>query len=561
MQRNFFLIFFSIFALVSFMLPQLLYFSHAGGIEEQTEISKFFYCTRFGLAFLSVLGIDYLSRHFRWWAILPFFVMIAVTPVAVSIAGALNENGEWVGFYRSPYAWQGGRDYQAAGEALRTLKKSNRDQYYDFSTEEIGSGYLNELLVYGGSVFSLTPTRYEVTGFGFLIAEDQVANRILLEGRMARLLPGSAKASGTDWIYTVTRRDLARRPAIIRSRFEKMVSEDMLVKRFTSGPRELFEFEADTHTLDQEIEKYWTPKVISQAHADWDGDGKIDLLFFDYQDNVIRYGKETISLADQLGYPIEFPLIFMARFPGDKRADLIVGHMTDAIYSRGETVSAMVRKYPFNWQRLDSRVNRWENDYQYWSWSLPIDIPLVADHDNDGFDSQIAYRPRYGQWTLFPNQRIDGPTLPFKESPLPVIGRFFPDSSGDLAVWSPVTGQFKAKSILGDNTASIKWGAREGDILLPGDYDGDGYDELGIWQPHSLTWWVRKLTSGPNFEYKFGTSSGIPLPADYDGDGQLDLAYWEPREYKIYVSFDKGQSIGRTIKVPPHSIPIFVHMY
>jgi hypothetical protein len=107
----------------------------------------------------------------------------------------------------------------------------------------------------------------------------------------------------------------------------------------------------------------------------------------------------------------------------------------------------------------------------------------------------------------------------------------------------------------------MAWGGREGDILLPGDYDGDGYDEVGIWQPHINTWWIRNMPSGPNLRFTFGTSSGIPLPADYDDDGKIDLAYWEPREHKIYVSFDFGQSVGRTITVPPHSIPAFVHMY
>ena len=107
----------------------------------------------------------------------------------------------------------------------------------------------------------------------------------------------------------------------------------------------------------------------------------------------------------------------------------------------------------------------------------------------------------------------------------------------------------------------MSWGGRPGDILLPGDYDGDGYDEVGIWQPHTNMWWVRVMPSGPNLHFMFGTRSGIPLPADYNHDGRLDLAYWEPAEQRIYVSFDFGQSVGRTIEVPPHSIPLFVHFY
>ncbi|MFC1694922.1 FG-GAP repeat domain-containing protein [Pseudomonadota bacterium] len=560
-QKNVFLVFFLLFVLVSFMIPQLLYFSHAGGIEEQTEISKFFFCTHLSLAILSVLAVDYLAKKFSWWAILPFFAVTAVSPLAVSIAGAQNDSGEWAGFYESPYGWQGGKNYKAAGEAFRSLKRSNRDQYYDFSTEESRSRYLNELLIYGGSVFTLSPTRYEVTGFGFLIAENQVADRILHESKMARLLPGAAESSGTDWLYTISSQDLLPRPVVVRSRFSKMVTEGMLVKRFSAGSRELYEFKAETLTLDHGLENYWTPKVISQAHSDWDGDGKIDLLFFDYEKKAIIFNKEKISLAGQLESANDFPLVFLARFSDDSRVDLLLGDMADAVFQRGKLVSGMIRQYPFNWRRFDSKTNQWGKAYPYGSWSRPVGIPMVADLDNDGLDSQLSFGPGSGVWSIFPNRRIRGPSLPASTRPLPVVGRFLPGSSKNLAVWSPVTGHFKVQNSTDGETVSMTWGGRAGDILMPGDFDGDGVDEIGLWQPHNNTWWIRNMPSGPNLSYTFGSSTSIPIPADYDNDGRLDLAYWEPAKNEIYVSYDFGKSIGRTISVPPHSIPVFVHMY
>ncbi|MGH8033736.1 MAG: hypothetical protein ACREO9_00820, partial [Lysobacterales bacterium] len=307
--RNVFLVLFGFFALISFSIPQLFYFSHAGGVEEQTEITKFFFCTHLSVALLSVVGVDWLGKRFSNWAILPLFVMTVISPLAASVAGSLNEQGEWSGFYRSPFDWEGGKDHKAVGQALYSLKKSHRDQYYDFSTSEASSGFLSELQIFGGSVFSLTSTRYETTGFGFLIAEDRVANRIQLQSRMARLLPGAAEASGTDWLYTATRHDVALRPAIVRSRFAKMVAEGVLIKRFTAGPRELFEFAACSSGLDQGIEDFWSPKVIAQAHADWDGDGKVDLLFFNYRAKVITLGDETIALASDWVSQSEFPLV------------------------------------------------------------------------------------------------------------------------------------------------------------------------------------------------------------------------------------------------------------
>ncbi|MBT8420263.1 MAG: VCBS repeat-containing protein, partial [Gammaproteobacteria bacterium] len=567
-QRTRFLAFFGIFGLVSFMIPQLFYFSHGSGVEEETQIAKFFFCTHLSIAVVSVIAMDWFSKRLGWWVFLPSLAVIAtmtaITPLAVSIVAAHEHdaNRRWLGFYRSPYDWQnsqGGKDYIAVGKALRRLKKGNRDVYYDFSMAERGERFLSELLIYGGSVFSMSPTKYEVAGAGFLISEEEVKERIRLESRIARLLPGAAEESETNWILMPSIHDSITRPTIVRSRLAKMIASGILSKKFQSGSRMLYEFEGMTHDLDQKIERYWAPKVISQAHADWDGDGNSDLIFFNYLDNSIHIEKERIALPNS--GENEFPLIFLAKLPGDDRADLIMGHMSDGFYRRSETVSKMVRQYPFHWQRRDSMRNNWLSTYQHLFWGSPIDIAFVADHDNDGYDSQLGYRPSTGEWFEYPGKKIKGPSLPNGEHPLPVVGRFLPGSQGDLAVWSPVTGRFTVKSVQDSKSASINWGGRSGDIILPGDYDGDGYDEVGLWQPHTRTWWVRSMLQGTNRQFKFGTSSGIPIPHDYNDDGRLDLAYWEPFERKIYVSFDFGRSVGRTIEVPAYSLPIFVHMY
>jgi len=337
----------------------------------------------------------------------------------------------------------------------------------------------------------------------------------------------------------------------------------LMIEKFAAGPYSLYKIEKETRELDENIERYWSPKIISQANADWDGDGAGDLVFFDYKKKSVLIGEESIPLP-QLPGPrseYEFPLLFLTKLPGDTRVDLTLGRMADTLYFRGETISDMVRQFQFHWRQWDSLINNWQDSYQQGFWNSPIDIPFVADHDNDGFDSQFVFRPKTGEWFQYPGLVLDGPTLPNIKNPLPVIGRFLPGSQGDLAVWSPSSGEFKVQSISSGKTVSIDWGGRPGDILLPGDYDGDGYDELGLWQPHSNTWWVKVMPAGPDLHFTFGSPTGIPLPFDYNGDGRLDLAYWEPAEYKIYISFDFGQSIGKTVEVPPHSIPIFVHMY
>jgi len=564
-QRTLFFVFFGVFGLVSYMIPQLAYFSHGTGLEEQTEISKFFFCTHLAIAIVSVLGVDYLVTrwHWRWWVFMPIFAVSAVTPVAVSVAAGLGEDGSWMGFYKSPYDWRGGTSQMAAGKVFRQLKDSNLDGYYNFSSSERESGFLSELLVYGGSAFSLTALRYEVTGSGFLISEERVQERVVMEGRVGRLLPGSMEQSGTNWIYASSERELVIRPVIVKSRFAKMLATGLMSDKFRAGARSLYKIENDTGNLDDGIERYWAPKIISQAHTDWDGDGDGDLVFFDYLNKSVLVGEQSIPLPQSPGAQgdYEFPMIFLAKFQGDERADLVLGRMDDALYRRGETVSKMIRQYQFHWRRWDSVPAKWQDGYQYWFWGSPVDIPFIGDHDNDGFDSQFAFRPKTSQWFQYMETELDGPGLPRSKSPLPVIGRFLPGSQGDLAVWSPTSGEFNVQSIGNGTTASVSWGGRPGDVLLPGDYDGDGYDEVGLWQPHTNTWWVKVMPEGPDLRFSFGSPTGIPLPFDYNNDGRLDLAYWERSEQKIHISFDYGQSIGRSVEVPAHSIPIFVHMY
>ena len=102
-------------------------------------------------------------------------------------------------------------------------------------------------------MFSLSPSRFEVTGFGFLIAEERVRDRIRLESRVARLLPGADELSDCSWLYGRPLDDLPRRPAIVRSRFSKMIAEGILSNKHEVAGRVLYAFEKPTTDLDRGV--------------------------------------------------------------------------------------------------------------------------------------------------------------------------------------------------------------------------------------------------------------------------------------------------------------------
>ena len=68
------------------------------------------------------------------------------------------------------------------------------------------------------------------------------------------------------------------------------------------------------------------------------------------------------------------------------------------------------------------------------------------------------------------------------------------------------------------------WGVN-GDVPLPGDYDGDGKADITVYRPSSGHWFILKSSTNSAFMiYQLGTTGDIPVPGDYDGDGKTDTS-------------------------------------
>ena len=73
---------------------------------------------------------------------------------------------------------------------------------------------------------------------------------------------------------------------------------------------------------------------------------------------------------------------------------------------------------------------------------------------------------------------------------------------------------------------SIQWGFAAG-IPVRGDYDGDGYDDLAVWNSaYDYEWYIHSVISNSTIAWavQHGMSGGIPVSGDYNGDGKYDLA-------------------------------------
>jgi hypothetical protein len=68
-----------------------------------------------------------------------------------------------------------------------------------------------------------------------------------------------------------------------------------------------------------------------------------------------------------------------------------------------------------------------------------------------------------------------------------------------------------------------------GDTPVPGDYNGDGRADPAIWRGNTGVWIIPMSPSFNTYQfYAWGASGDKPVGADVDGDGQTDVGYWRP---------------------------------
>ena len=225
----------------------------------------------------------------------------------------------------------------------------------------------------------------------------------------------------------------------------------------------------------------WRPG--SDVHAgSLDGDGFSDILLYD-----IVSGELVSALNDGLGgFRLESSFVEagwrvqVADLDDDRLSDLVLYDPTTGRSATGR-----------------SRVGG-GFDFVRGVWPIGWEAHL-ADLNGDGRDDVFLYDPVSGQWyQLISDGRggfhYAGTSVPTTQPPPP---------------------------------GSTGFGPRDA-IVTPGDFDGDGRDDLLFYEPASGEW-VLARNRGPTFTLDRGVwSSGwVPRAGDFDGDGRSDVLIYE----------------------------------
>jgi len=105
----------------------------------------------------------------------------------------------------------------------------------------------------------------------------------------------------------------------------------------------------------------------------------------------------------------------------------------------------------------------------------------------------------------------------------------------DLAVWRASSGVWYVMGGPGSQQTFTQFGT-DGDIALPGDFDGDGKTDFSTWRPSNRFWYVFNSSSGSWYGFNYGRAGDQPIVADFDGDGKSDFTVFRASNRTWYVN-------------------------
>lgn len=221
--------------------------------------------------------------------------------------------------------------------------------------------------------------------------------------------------------------------------------------------------------------------------GDFDGDGQDDIAVWRSGPEALFYilhtGDYTLRI-EQFGTEGDTPGV-VGDYNGDNKDDL-------AVYRSGANTGD--QSYWF--YRTEP-----EGPITYVPWGSGGDFPAPGDYDGDGFADFVVQRAEGGNgafWTLY-------------------------NPAG-----SPAT------------PAEVVFFGTSTDVIVSGDYDGDGKDDVAIIRNSAgaIQWWVRPSSDPANARvYTWGLSeTDYAVPGDYDGDGKYDPAIWRDGTFWVLNS-------------------------
>jgi hypothetical protein len=277
--------------------------------------------------------------------------------------------------------------------------------------------------------------------------------------------------------------------------------------------------------------RFYNPNFLFKAFADFDGDGKTDVV-----QATSRTDNGHVMLSDITSFTFQKNVCDR---PGQPRIVDFDG--------KGDTSFSFWNPSTGDWSSTTNTYGYGGEltQTQIINWGLGSmgDIPTQGDFDGDGITDRAVFRDSTGYWYIRRSSDLVWIQFPFGTSgDKPVAADFDGDTITDIAVWRPSDGNWYFWYMGTQQFASVHFGSN-GDKPVPADFDGDLKTDVAVYRPSTGFWYYLKSSNGDLAYVQWGITTDKPIPADYDGDGKADITVYRDSDHGLYIRRSYNSSL------------------
>lgn len=180
--------------------------------------------------------------------------------------------------------------------------------------------------------------------------------------------------------------------------------------------------------------------------------------------------------------------------------------------------------------------------------ALPMIVPPCpvpgAKHGVDTLGVYSQDRETVDEGNCFDDKLADHTDQLLDGFPFAFAGDWNGDGADEPGLYDPVSGTFRLHRVddAGGDAVFVYGGVDGGELPLIGDWNGDGVDTIGVYDPASSGFFLHDSNTSGAGEYtvvfsspKGGGAPLVPIAGDWDGDGKTSIGVYDPDTSKFYL--------------------------